>query len=477
MAFAEDAVSRNAPLEIRLSMDTRNWRIYVLLFAASVLIRIACFTGLIGSDDLEYAYFGELLRHGTYALQTHQSLTRVGVTFPVGLAYWLFGISEWSTVLVPLVTSSAAPALLFALGRSFVSPRAALLAAILLATFPVQVHHASILIPEPLMECGLLIALLLFLRGDQKRDIRWIFAAGICFGLSYLAKEVALFTGFAVLLYEAIRRRWKMALALVAGMTVVGLLEVCTYRLTTGDFLFRPHLIAQSTVTYYRYVDRPSPLLWRLLEAYPLMALKPNLDFGLHGSVALVLAAVALWYRRTLMLNQVPLLVLWFVIPGLYLNFGSASLDHYVPTPEAPRYISLLFPPAFLLTGALLDWLAARNRAGLSVSCAVIGILTVSGFACAFVSKQHGYRTSQIAVLRQMERTRNRWRIAAFRGPDASWWQCSAVILQGGLDWTGRCSGACLTVEPDLLGLPSASADVTEATKPNPSAQACWPAN
>jgi hypothetical protein len=258
----------------------------------------------------------------------------------------------------------------------------------------------------------------------------------------------------------------------------VGLLEVCTYRLTTGDFLFRPHLIAESTVGYYRYVDVPSPLVWRLLKAYPLMVLKPNLDFGLHGVAGLALAAMAFWLRRTLMLKHLWLLVLWFAIPALYLNFGSASLDRYVPTPEAPRYISLVFPPVFLLAGALLDSLSAKNRAGRIVSCVLMGILAVSGFACAFVSKQHGYRTSQIAVIRQMERTRKGWRLAAFRGPDAGWWQCSAAILQDGVDWAGRCRGACLSVGPDLLGLPAASKDVMTGTDSGSKApaQACWPA-
>src|SRR5262245_34012927 len=88
------------------------WIVYAALFIVAILVRIGCFTGLIASDDLEYSYYAQLLVHGV----SHPGLDfvgfRVGLEAPVAGVYALFGVSEWSSILIPLLASAASVSLI-----------------------------------------------------------------------------------------------------------------------------------------------------------------------------------------------------------------------------------------------------------------------------------------------------------------------------------------------------------------------------
>jgi 4-amino-4-deoxy-L-arabinose transferase-like glycosyltransferase len=139
------------------------WIMMAVMFTLALAVRLACFTGLIASDDLGYSRYAQQISQGTYLLEPHHYAIRYGVILPVGLVYRVFGVSEWTTVLLPIIGSSLAPALLAALAARISGQGAAWIAGLLLATFPVAIRYASVLVPEPLLETLLLIGVLLFL--------------------------------------------------------------------------------------------------------------------------------------------------------------------------------------------------------------------------------------------------------------------------------------------------------------------------
>jgi 4-amino-4-deoxy-L-arabinose transferase-like glycosyltransferase len=184
---------------------------YSLFFSLAILVRIACFTGLLASDDVGYSYYGQLLAQGTYSLQASHLGLRVGLTIPVAIVYRLFGVSEWTTVLVPLLASAASVPLLVAVGRRLFPARAALLAGLLMLTFPVYVRYATTLVPEPVMEFWILLGLAALLIAHQSGRATVAFLAGLCFGVAYLSKEIALFAGAAIVIYSLLHHRWKLS--------------------------------------------------------------------------------------------------------------------------------------------------------------------------------------------------------------------------------------------------------------------------
>jgi 4-amino-4-deoxy-L-arabinose transferase-like glycosyltransferase len=140
------------------------------IFTAATVIRLACFTGLIASDDLGYVIYAQQISQGTYRLEPHHYAIRYGVIVPVAMLYRLFGIHEWTTVALPLVCSSLAAVFTAVLSARLSGLRAAWVAGMLMATFPVDVRYASVLVPEPILQAILLMAALLFLLAERQNS-------------------------------------------------------------------------------------------------------------------------------------------------------------------------------------------------------------------------------------------------------------------------------------------------------------------
>lgn len=438
-----------------LNLTWNRCRLYPALFLLALLIRLASFTGLVGSDDLGYSYFAQLVSHGAYTLIDSSHLgQRLGVTIPTGLIYGLFGISEFTTVLISLIASSATVVLLVEIGTRLFSKQAALIAGALLLTFPVHVHYASILVPEPIMEFWILAGVLLYLIALKNQQLTMCLIAGFCFGLAYLSKEAGIFVCASLFLYSVSQKQWKLAIAVASGLTVVGVLELAGYYYFTGDLMYRHHVIATTQEAYLKINGgETNSLYWRLFKEYPYAMLFPNIDFGLHSIFALALSVFGMFIipRRTLLL-----LFLWAIVPMSYINFGTISFTKYFPSFAAPRYIGQVYYPLFLIVGATMaTWITKDSRK----TYALLGVfaLTVSvGFACALASRAQGYHTSMISSLRAIESkiSIKQQSIVSFEGPDAKRWLSAMSILSGQRQNSVHCEKDCLVVRPDFLGLP-----------------------
>ena len=137
----------------------KNWQGVLLLGLLSLLIRAICFTGLEGSDDLVYYHYAHLNSQHLYSPELHHYAIRYGLTIPVAFVYGVFGTTEWTTEFVPYVASIASVLLLVVIGNKLFGFRAGMIAGLLLATFPLSIRYATILVPEPVAEMYVLIAI------------------------------------------------------------------------------------------------------------------------------------------------------------------------------------------------------------------------------------------------------------------------------------------------------------------------------
>jgi len=420
-----------------------------VLFALALIIRLACYTGLIASDDLGYSQFAQQIAHGTYRLEPHHYAIRYGVIVPVGVIYGLFGIHEWTTVILPLLSSALAPALLALLAWKLWGRGAAWIAGLLLATFPVDIRFASVLVPEPLFETMLLAGVLLFVFAEHRSSRILALLAGVVLAISYLTKEPGAFVVMALFGFAVLTRRWLLALWFAAGAALAVASEVVWYWSQSGDLLFRFHAMAIHNASGMAVAANEN-LSYRLWKAYPHMMLVPGLHFGLHSLLALGLAAVALWRRSV----KILLLVLWAALPFLYLNFGTTSFKHYWALPEAPRYIALIYAPLFLMAAMVLaGWAATPMKR--SAAAALVAIVCLLGVGCAFRTRGTGYQTEHVRRLREIiAATHQQGRqICEFTGPFDTAWRQVVVLLAP--DQLGCNGSSPLQVVPDASGLPS----------------------
>jgi len=445
---------RNEWLEWKLNRLS----VYGVLFILACLVRLACFTGLVASDDIYYSYYGQLLSHGSYNLDFSSHFgSRIGVNVLVGLGYWMFGVSELTTILFPLLLSSLSVVLIVEIGSIIFSKRAGLLAGVLLLTFPVHVHIATMLLPESIMDFWILMGVLAYLIGLKQDQWQAGVFSGLFFGIAYLSKESGFFasSGF-VLCCLIFQKNWKLAFAIVSSLAFVGVAELSCYYLLTGDPMYRVHVVVSSQEAYFAASSTNEDIYWRLFKDYPYRMLVPNSNFGLHSIAVLLLSAAAAFVlpRRTFWM-----LFLWAAIPMLYLNFSSVSLTKYLPAPVQPRYITQVFLPLILLAAAVIDgWMLSGSRRLLIGTCGVFSIVVVVGVVSAFSMRGEGGGNvpavySLRGIVSQLESSHRQ--VVKFEGKKADIWRFTMGILTGPEPHSGECVNDCLLVRPDASGLPS----------------------
>lgn len=440
----------------RKAYAPREWiALAAAIFTIALAVRLICFTGLIASDDLDYAWRARLVAEGHQQLESYHAATRYGVFLPVALFYRFFGVHEWTTVAAPLIFSSFAAMLTALIGMEIAGLAVGWTSGLLMATFPIDVRYASILVPEPFLQAIILMGALLFLLAEREDSPLLGFGAGLFLGLSYVTKEPGIFVAAAFVMFALSQRRWRLAAWLVAGTVVVIAAELVWYWTQTGDLLFRLHALgAHNNDTNDKALRAANDhLLWRLWQAYPEMMLEPDVDFGLHSVLALALAAAALrwWWSK----STVWLLFFWATLPFLYLNFGTSSFTSYLALPAAPRYISLVYPPLFIVAAATLFALATNSSPRIWLAGIALAVTCVAGVYCALITRGTDYRTAHVRRLKEfvaVARLHNN-HVCEFAAPDGRLWrQVLQIIAPDRLGCTGTTD---LQLLPDSRGLPT----------------------
>jgi 4-amino-4-deoxy-L-arabinose transferase-like glycosyltransferase len=424
-------------------------RLFFIIFAVSFAIRLTCYTGLIGSDDLFYSLFAQDIASGRYELEAHHMAIRYGVLLPVASFYKLFGQYEWTTIAVPLVLSSLAPALTSILAFHLFGLRAAWITGLLLSSFPVEVRYASILVPEPILQTVLLGGATLFVLASKRESVALAFLSGFVFGLGYLVKEPAAFVIAAFFLYALVRGKWWIAGAMATGAAMILLGEVMWYWFEAGDLLFRHHAMAAHNKSGMAVAANES-LYYRLFKSYPRIMILPNIDYGLHSVFALAGGAIALLGYRC---AATPLLCLWAALPWLYLNFGSSSFEYYWALPVAPRYISLVYTPLFLLTAMVIaSW--ANTRTKELAALTVLIVVTSVGIICALMTRKTGYNINEVIALKNIvsEVRAGGKQICQVTGQRANRWRRTLELV--GSDVMGCSSENSVMIDTDDAGVP-----------------------
>jgi len=326
----------------------------VLLLA--FLVRAMLFNGGIrGSDAYAYAMHAYEIANGTYQLGHvgfHYGL-RYAVLLPTALSYALFGVNDIASAFFPMVSSMLNIVLVFLIGERLFDHKTAFLASLLLAIYPLDIMYASLLSPDSLLPLFSSATILCYLMAMGKKTLRqngpYYFLAGICVYLAFSARASGLVL-FAVLLIHHLLRNMQKKTPLdigflgivLSGVALSFIGEGLYYFSSTGDFLFRLHIV-RSVAEELMPVDKSS--LIALLLFYPL---------GMFGFTLQGLATYGFtwWLAFAGMLRAlikkdkaVLLLAVWLFTPLL----GHIIITLIVPVVHTYGYLSIISPPAALL--------------------------------------------------------------------------------------------------------------------------------
>lgn len=317
----------------------------IILFA--VIIRIITFGGVLGTDDVSIASNAlRIAEHGFFVPTGHYG-ARIGLTIPLSVIFSTFGTGEWQMALIPFASSLLGIVLAFSIGKRAGGDCVGLVAAALLAIYPLDIFDSTTLFPD--LPLGATMALTFYLAiraSESEKPMPWLVASGLVWGLAYLIKITAIFLGPAMLALLLLKEvRLKHLLIIGAVFAGVILAENTYYWMETGHFLHRLKVIqgvAMKTSTEFG-----GGQLWIFPKAW-------FITFYQVGLYYYLLLAAGLWalIRRD---RWLIILLVWIFTLLLWLQFGGNPFsEHYQVKSHLQRYLNILNVPMVILIALFL---------------------------------------------------------------------------------------------------------------------------
>jgi len=359
------------------SERARAWAALLAIVLLAAVVRWRLFMGFgLSGDDLIYAGMSnQLAWYGWKSIDLRYGVNyRLGLSVPLALLFRVFGVSDLTYVIYPLLMSLVSIVVVFLLGRRLVGIAAGLTAALLVATSPFDAFFASSMTIDIITSCLTAITVLAFLVNRETTGVRWSASAWVGAAatlLAYMIKEPALYLLPVLGVLTLIRIRDRAVVVRdVVFYAVVGAFLAATLVAdywATGDALNRLHVqLSQSGFA-------TGTLAETLLE-YPRMvwlrAGDGTLAFG-YLFYALVPAVLYVVVRRP---ARAHVALLWLLVLVLLLEFLPKQLHPLTLSTHYRRYAHAWLAPASLVVAAALEAVRRWRRGVFWVSIAVLAI-------------------------------------------------------------------------------------------------------
>lgn len=360
------------------------------IFVLALLVRVICFVGLIGSDDLNYNRAAYLLTTDAAVSHEDHQTSRLGLLLPVAQAFKLWGVNEISSILFPFLCFTLLYWTLVVTVARFFGPWIGIMAGVLYTFLPIEIFHATMLLPDLPSAAFLAVSGSLLYwdhrhpagQTPKKRAIL-LFLAGVLFGWAYLIRVTAVFFGVFVAGYfgwQTYKRRafqWAW-LWFGAGVLLVLGLESGYYYWITHNPFYRYQAIGpgiKSPVVLARRQLEGMALLKRLSSDLFALLLLEITDYSFYYFFVFAGILYAILQKR---LAAIGYFIGWFVTILLCFNFASRRLSEYIPLRLVPRYYVTLSVPAVIILAWYLyqmkDFLQTDDSATLRAYRLSLGI-------------------------------------------------------------------------------------------------------
>ena len=442
------------------ALDSR-WAVALVFVLTFLILRITLGTSYpvpVVQDEMAYVLQAQIFAQGRWTVpsppipafwEQPQVLVQPAVAakyFPGHALLLSLGVLLGRIVIVPLLLTSAAGALLFVLARRVAGGAVALLAWVLWLGSPMAVHYGASFFSETTSGLCWLAGWYALLQWRDTRRVGWIMGVAAAVGWCIITRPL---TGVAygipvalVVLYDVVRlRRWRdLAVGAAMGGAVLAIIPLWSAR-TTGNWRVTPLLLY---TRQYRPYDVPG---FGLDTTKPLLDISPQMErlnsqdylwHREHVPSALPGELVTRWHPLSIMIwgstggafLVFALLGLFTLKPETAFAVGScvllllAHLSFAAPPPwtvyyyeSVPGYAyltaagiawaaALLGRPVRRAMSASYDWRSARWTTPLLAGAVVMLVVTLS--AAQWFGLSH----------RQDRVTQNRFAIALNTVPD-----------------------------------------------------------
>jgi 4-amino-4-deoxy-L-arabinose transferase-like glycosyltransferase len=333
------------------------------IFLLTVLVRVICFVGLIGSDDLSYNRNAYTIAIGTYTPTPHHQNTRLGIFLPVAVCFKLLGVNELSSVVFPFMCAILIFWVLVYCGTRYFGRWTGVIAGLLYAFFPIEIFHATQLLTDlPSAACVALSAVMFLSletsntaveRAARRQRLSWLYglSAGVLLGWAFLIRETTIFftvfllgyMGYQRWVQKTIRASWLwfwLGCALVFGA------EAGYFYHATGNPFYRYASVeAGHNLSLFAGSQLHGLVLLRRLTLDPFRFLLDIPNFGF--SYFFILAGTIAGLRKRP--AHLTYFLGWFLTLFLLFDFGSTSLSAYSPLLLFHRFFLALTVPGVII--------------------------------------------------------------------------------------------------------------------------------
>lgn len=328
-----------------------------LIVLLALALRVGWYTGPIGSDDNSYCIGAYETYDGAYHPADNYWKTRYGMLLPMAAFYTVFGPGEFSGALWPMLCSLGAVIVCFLLGKSFIDEQTGLLAALLLAFYPLDIHYSGLILPDVPLSFLMAASVLVFLHANrsEKHASLLFFVSGLLLAVAYSCRSMAvILLPFFLVYIVFFERKFRWSYTLFAAGFLVVILSECAYFLSEGlSPLHNFNLNIEKTISGHTSGRYP------MNQAYYAVAVFRNLTvFGAYFFLFLPAMVFSLVKRQ-----RGPLIFLvWAGIILIVLQFGFVSVFPPLPILKVRKFLNFATVPLIMLAAWTLMQLKTRTR-------------------------------------------------------------------------------------------------------------------
>ncbi len=328
-----------------------------LLIVLALALRLLFYTGPIGSDDHDYYLGAHEIYEGIYHPADNYWKTRYGMLLPIAVSYAIFGTNEFAAAVWPMAGALGAVAMCYALGKSLFDRRTGLLAALLLAFYPLDIHYSGLILPDIPLSFLIAACVLAFLRGSQSKrhTPALFFMSGLLLGAAYSCRSMAVIALPFLFIYAALfdRKLRPAYLFFGAGLLLVLFAEGLYYFLQGLSPLHNFKLNANAAIAVNSAGECSTSLAY-----YPRAVFGDLAVFGPYFFLFVPAMLVSLIKRE----RSALIMLAWAGTIILILQFGFVSFSPPIPIVKVRKFLNFATVPLIVLAAWALMKLRGRLR-------------------------------------------------------------------------------------------------------------------
>ncbi|MFL5729725.1 MAG: ArnT family glycosyltransferase, partial [Cytophagaceae bacterium] len=227
-----------------LSAQNVSWLIFSLIAAFVLIFWFAGFDGFYFYDDYQYSLDAFLFFKEKSVSSNDIFSHRLMVYIPVAIAYLLFGVNEFSTVLWPLLVSLASLWLVFFILRGKPWQPASI---VLMGLSFYPLFFCNKLYPDSIVSFFCFLSVCILYKADEKKYFVTALAFALAVFCAFLSKETVIyFFPFYLILFISDLRRgynkkfWVWTFVWTLSLSVI---YFAFYKILTGSFFTRFYAI------------------------------------------------------------------------------------------------------------------------------------------------------------------------------------------------------------------------------------------